>query len=829
MPTTKYLCIISIQKVQSYLFDAIQSHEQEKQTDAKTLRKIKSASKAIAEDFVTAVKKEFINNKKVYIKNQSYDILPSGSGNVMFIEEIEKTNNYDWELEFDTRLVEFYNKQYIENSAAMRISYAKLPLKEGNHYILENEKIVLTDEINKSIKEVKRLLKTSYVNNHAIMSSKDILFSFNKAEKSEHALTRKDYDTNKRDEEQIIAKQLEELRSETKSEFSKKENPNRFYIAYIKADLCGMGEAFTSVTTLDGYIKMSELLSNRINISNIENKFTDRNIKFYPIYAAGDDIFIAVRVTDIPNAVNGLIALLKDVNEELRNQKVEKKAENKVLPVQLSMRIGIDITWSNQPIRYYYQRAEKQMEMCRTKEFQELNNSGYTQICIGDMVFWNVDKDSIVDEEYKKALYYSNEFIDKKKELREKYPKYKKAEKYVYNKKLKEIKEKVVEQGKTYEYFRKKSDKFLDSINPLWHDYILDIQLINSLCGGTLHKNKDAESDGYRAVTVSYLHNLLSVLESESEKDNSVNVLYRLMPPKIQSANASNASNLSNALKYELIDEAIVWHAIAKHFIEIKREINAEELKIKTTKTAKKLSQDLYEEITSYIKLLLLSCDPRISFDVETVRDGVLEYKAERVLNDLQDYYTRILGKLYTTGKNKYGDIFYMFIKKASLNLQKGKTYNEYITLSAIEKSMLFRFKTFMEKDEKKDAVIKIAKLIKNKNEKELAAKANAEANEVTAEGLTPDEKNRIAKNNNTRNDLNKKFSSTEFLKKENKNGKHLFDTEFIDILIVFYSYLEIRKKYKAILSKTNKKTGKKTRDGGIIDDYIKFKNNNKN
>lgn len=60
----EYIIALSIDKVQTLLFEVIHSHEQEKQKETGTLRQIKSASKKISDDFF----KDVVMSLKISLK-----------------------------------------------------------------------------------------------------------------------------------------------------------------------------------------------------------------------------------------------------------------------------------------------------------------------------------------------------------------------------------------------------------------------------------------------------------------------------------------------------------------------------------------------------------------------------------------------------------------------------------------------------------------------------------------------------------------------------------------------------------------------------------------
>ena len=859
MPGTKYLCIISIQKVQSYLFDAIQSHEQEKQTDYQTLLKVKQASRSISEEFFDVVSGKFGEEMlDVYIGNQSYKALPSGSGCIMFVINADALNMSDPAYSFNMRLVDFFNDQYKKHKAAMRISYATTALEENKHYNINDGKIVLTDIVNESIKEVKKQLKNpatnnqiieSSVKNHAANKSDDALdiFSFHRdtGVTSDSRRYQKEAESRTHDE-LSIAKLLENLRPSTKSLHSHKEgDPARFYIAYIKADLCGMGDSFESVSTLDGYIKMSQMLTEYISIDKLESYFRKTQIRFYPIYAAGDDIFIAVCVNDIPTAVDRLASLLRDINSKLRSENVTKKSADVSLPVQLAMRLVIDITWGNQPIRYYYTRTENQMESCRQEKPNSiLVGSGYTQICIGDMVFWNVDKDSIVDTKYISAREHACKYEQEKAALRKSYPEYETSQRKYYNMALEKIKKRLVEdsdpsvKSKTYEYYSKLDELLLADVLPLWDDFISDVRLINMDISGPLHSKENANdigSDEKRSITASYLYNLLSVLDTDSnysEKENThyTNILYRLMPPKIQSSAPRYIEDVSKKVIHkqsekltetdcQLIEEAVIWHVVASLLIDTNKTINLSG-RNKTTKKAKVPPASSLENASRYIKLLLLASDPRISFRLEKHEEKALKGRITSALGDLQDYYTAFLDALFELGKQHHQNILNVFIKKqyglSAIHTSGSSTYSGYITLSLVEKSMLFKFKSLLQQksiyaQENVDILAKIAQAIENKKST-WGISERLKQEEQKSTPVKPGER----KNRRLRNSLNHDFAAELFL------GKSKFFTpDFIDMLIVFYSHLELRRKCKSFF-------GAKKEQEGLISAYIKYHSGDK-
>ena len=831
-----YLYAIAVQKVQSFLFDALQSHEQEKQTDKQTLRKVFFASQTISEGFNKTIFDKF-ESQIITIEpheDGNVKLLPTGSGMVMFAAQ---------DTDIKDTINDFCVKAYKEYKGLMRVSYARHELKESDYKYQEDSTIILNDSALSVIKKLKMKLQSPCTFNKIIKDNQEILFNFQKVESNNDLSAIKHCKT-------CFADDFSELRPDNDTT-----DDNRYYIAFLKADLDGMGNAFKNVKTLSGYSKMSNILSKWVCPDGIEKaieevcskeKNNKKALKVYPIYAAGDDIFCAVKVNDIVRAVKVYKYILDKINEELRDTKNDgddavKLNDGKI--VQLSMRIGIDITWENQPIRYYWQRAENQMEKCRGNVPDLLKDSGYAKIAIGDVVFLDYRKDDIIHSDYSSNQKFIKEYAKAKKGMqltylrknlpenfqtiinkhderqnltdneRKLYKVYiserrKKLSEKDYKNELAKLRKIKPENGRKTYLECINQDK-LDDVNisgnyPKWHDFISDIGYINFSCGGGLHLPDKV--DDKRVLTTSHLFNLLNALESNDTKlKYTTNVLYRLMPEKIRSIEGVKRDiTLTEDTANVLTDEAVIWHIIAKKLVKKKFNNN----RCWTENTVVDITQDSDDIrfVIAYIKLLLLFCDPRFNINVGSLSEDTIDFKLNDTVDDLNNFYTMFLDYLLNAGRaSKYESLFKMFADKTKGKLrfytenskhshktktQQRESYNDFIILSIVEKSMLFRFKNLLQTLEQGVAAEKAVEMIKNKKGNILPTEnplSDTDSNKATIEKVRE-------YNSWMRRQLNENYNADNFSKL-----KEYFDNDFVDLLIVFYSYISVRAAYKAI------------------------------
>jgi len=357
----KKIIAVSIQKIQTFLVDVLESHEQEKQTNSKTLCKIQQTSHEISEGFRENVK-ESLN-----ALNIDFDILPSGSGNVLLSADLSD------DKEVINKLDELYMELYLKHQGKMLVSYGIFPLDDS------------TDETKyDGIKSAKEELKKCHLQNEIILRNQQI-FSF-------HDVL-KDKEENKNSNQQdYYANTIDGLgdSKQLKTNHSPDSDSKRFRIAVLKADLDGMGDMFKEISKFSKYKKTSDVLNDLISIDNFhkfiveivkQNSEVWKDFKIFPFYIAGDDIFIAVHISNVIRCVFLLRSLIEEINSKINPQK------------PLTMRIGIDITENGEPIRYYLNRANRQMERAQDeirlkKKDKSIPDSFQGRVSLDESVFY---------------------------------------------------------------------------------------------------------------------------------------------------------------------------------------------------------------------------------------------------------------------------------------------------------------------------------------------------------------------------------------------------------------------------------------------------------
>lgn len=366
----QYIVAASIERVQSFLFDVFQAHEQEKQSDRLTLTKIRSSSTEMSYSFPQLYKKQ--------LANFNPESLPCGSGSVFLKIGLDDNEHKEVYKILDEIYVFFYHHY----SGKMRISYGVFDYKKN--------------EIS-SIRNAEENLRSQQLHNEIILRNQKVLFSFpGNPENPQTSLTLEpiQYDV---DECKYYAENLDKLRLDNEVA------DGRFRVAMIKADFDGMGRMFKELSNFKHYAAVSTTLRKWIRVStptgethsfhafirDIVSKKKDaygENFKIYPLYAAGDDIFIAVHVSNLIRTVFLLREFLEQINNEIKVAGINNL---------LTMRIGIDITYNSQPIRYYYERADYQMEQVKedyaNEENEELRNALSAcpiKLCIDESVFY---------------------------------------------------------------------------------------------------------------------------------------------------------------------------------------------------------------------------------------------------------------------------------------------------------------------------------------------------------------------------------------------------------------------------------------------------------
>ncbi|CAH1219100.1 hypothetical protein [Paenibacillus sp. JJ-223] len=337
----QYVVAVSIDKVQSFLYYVLHASEQEKQSNSGTLKTIIESSRLISDQFYQDIGVE------------------EGSGpfNGHIDKELLKCSGM---CVFTTSLSE---EQIINNlDALFRSYYMKLSGKLLLKYVFFKKTELKSDSDLLAIKECKNRLRQTNCLNSIIERNREVLFTF-------HAVPQDDQE---RDVlmQQSFSEKFPDFSNTINDLYSESEavNDNHFRVAVIKADLDGMGDIFNSLNSYETYKQVSELLSEYISMEKLHDQVIryqkkDNTFKLYPLYIAGDDIFFAVPGSKLIDGVNLCQSILNQINTRL--EQINSMEGTKLKP--LSMSIGIDFTFNREPIRYYYERVQEQLDLAKAE------------------------------------------------------------------------------------------------------------------------------------------------------------------------------------------------------------------------------------------------------------------------------------------------------------------------------------------------------------------------------------------------------------------------------------------------------------------------------
>ncbi|WP_322905506.1 Cas10/Cmr2 second palm domain-containing protein [Paenibacillus sp. SGZ-1009] len=369
----QYVVAISIDKVQSFLYYVLQASEQEKQSNSGTLKTIIGSSRLISEDFYEEIGVE--GEQGSFASHIDMELLKC-SGMCIFVTSLS-------EKELTAKLDELFETYYLKLNGQLLLKYTFFTLSE----------VAVNGEIDRlqAIKKGKKQLKEKSCLNGIIDRNKDLLFKF-------HSIKKK---VTEKQNVKVQAVTFNAFTENINALYSEQEatNDNHFRIAVIKADLDGMGDMLSQLQTYDEYHQISTILSKYICIEYLHQKVIefvekDASFRMYPLYIAGDDIFIAVPVSKLMDGVNVCRAILNDINYELAA--FSQKHPISIPP--LSMSVGIEFTFNREPIRYYYNRVQQQLDVAKKAEKianqDWVDNLTCTKISMNNYVFYDYKFDA---------------------------------------------------------------------------------------------------------------------------------------------------------------------------------------------------------------------------------------------------------------------------------------------------------------------------------------------------------------------------------------------------------------------------------------------------
>lgn len=364
----QYVVAVQMDKVQSFLYDVLQAQIQQKQSNSGTLKEIMGASRFISEQFYKDI--GLIGEEGKFFGHIDCELLKC-SGMCIFVTHLS-------EREIAIRLKSLFEMYYEKFSGKLFMKYVYFQREDiGNneHYKLE------------AIRVSKKRLNEKDCTNSMIEQNREKIFRFHaSSEKLEFGLT-----PLSAEQPAVFSDTINKLYSE-----QEELNENHFRIAVIKADLDGMGDRFKQIQSYETYRQVSELLSKYISIdylSQITKKYRDNDEEFrlFPLYIAGDDIFFAVPTSKLLDGINLCTDILKKINQEF--QEINEVSQEQLQP--LSVSIGVEFTFNREPIRYYYERVQAQLDYAKSQQgveaFAGIIASNCVKISINEHVLYRYD------------------------------------------------------------------------------------------------------------------------------------------------------------------------------------------------------------------------------------------------------------------------------------------------------------------------------------------------------------------------------------------------------------------------------------------------------
>jgi hypothetical protein len=383
---TDFLVGVTVDRVQSFIYSYFDKSIQQRQTDADTLKLIRNSSRRISFGL-----QEEINEKFGAIKQW----LPSCSGGYYFVIEADVADG------LRNRLQELFETYYRESQGLIRLRYHVLEYPQASPGTEDETSL-------SKLKEMKAHLKSKQCLVSVIQENRGLLFSFQEPT-SLQAKASTDFVPSDSAKQPCFVKSINELLphstaesvdvagvqhdNKTKQKDSKSASP--FRVAIIKADIDGAGDFFSQVDDMTSLKKASDILNQIICEEKLHKEARQMQLRLYPVYVTGDDIFFITALSDLPAGVRLCSNLLKRINQAFASNNVMCNKKS----AKMTISIGIDVAFNDHPIRYYYGRVEEQLKIAKTraqtKPLDLLLTKYLTQrVCINDCVYYEFETPS---------------------------------------------------------------------------------------------------------------------------------------------------------------------------------------------------------------------------------------------------------------------------------------------------------------------------------------------------------------------------------------------------------------------------------------------------
>lgn len=381
----RHVVAISIDKVQSFLFYVLYASVQEKQTNSDTLSTIIESSRLISDQFYEDIR--FKGNDSLFAHHMDEQLL-TASGMYIFTTSLPADK-------IGAKLDSLFQLYYQKYNGQLLMKYVYFPqdsIQEPSQHNKSEYKLL-------AIKESKQRLRADSCLNRIIANNQCLLFNFSK---SSDPLGLNSLPKVQMDKYTSFTKTINDLFLEQHAH-----NKNHFRIAVIKGDLDDMGSLLENIKDYKTYKTISELLSEHVSLENLhrtaeEYRKNNPEFRLFPLYVAGDDIFFAVPVSQLIVGVELCTRILKQINQKIKFAGL--KSESGV-PLTLSMSVGIDFTFNREPIRYYYERVQLQLDIAKSEKNLEYEDTcsptSCTKISINNYVMHHFE---LPNDKLKKIL-----------------------------------------------------------------------------------------------------------------------------------------------------------------------------------------------------------------------------------------------------------------------------------------------------------------------------------------------------------------------------------------------------------------------------------------
>ncbi|MDK4479489.1 hypothetical protein MWG12_09640, partial [Fusobacterium necrophorum] len=260
------------------------------------------------------------------------------------------------------RLKDLYQQIYKDYQGNIFLNF--ITFEKGNL-----TEIQIVQRVNQELQNNKNKAKV-------IVENQELLFQFQEIEQKEQEYSRKDEYLD------VFLSNMDDLvvldnRHKSESTDGK--------IAIVKADINNLGNIMKKIKNYIDFRELSKLLEKNISISQFAQYIRDFNkpeidpsqkekLKILPFYIAGDDIFYAVRISDLFNSIKCLHDMIKDINSQIQ------KLQIKECKTELSLAVGVVFVNNHQPIRYYRQTVEEELK--QAKKVMKSNKALYSLVGI---------------------------------------------------------------------------------------------------------------------------------------------------------------------------------------------------------------------------------------------------------------------------------------------------------------------------------------------------------------------------------------------------------------------------------------------------------------